>query len=326
MRKLASSSVRPRCGITRTRSTGQWSTPAWSASRPSMRFCSGASAPDSTPPPVRTSNCCAASKRIQLFRTQPQARQFEAFALAGLVAEAGFAIAFDRRHQRIAQVGQVAIGGGARAAQFLLQALDRDRVARGLEDAVQGGDAFDLVHGGTIMAEASGRFRREACRWKRYRGPRCRQLGPVRCRIPLRVSPMRSDPSTRGPKLSACRRSFPREPMPDHVAALRLSVAPAVRRWPPANLPRTAPPAAATAAAPRHSRPSIHWRGAVREVKASMTRSWRRVASMPDAVEGAQADDQRDGFRGARPLPHEMPVGTQTSSATPCTCRSEADA
>ena len=91
-------------------------------------------------------------QRIEFFRTQPQAGQFEAFAFPRHVAEAGFAIALDRRHQRIAQVGQVAVGGGARTTQLLLQALDRDRVAGGLEDAVQGGDAFDLVHA-PIMAE-----------------------------------------------------------------------------------------------------------------------------------------------------------------------------
>ena len=91
-------------------------------------------------------------QRVEFFRTQPQARQFEALAFPGLVAEPGFAITLDRRHQRIAQIGQVAVGGGARAAQFFLQALDRDRIARGLEDAVQGGDAFELVHA-PIMTE-----------------------------------------------------------------------------------------------------------------------------------------------------------------------------
>jgi limonene-1,2-epoxide hydrolase len=41
---------------------------------------------------------------------------FETVALLGRVAEAGLAVAFHRRHQRIAQERQVAVDGGARAA------------------------------------------------------------------------------------------------------------------------------------------------------------------------------------------------------------------
>ena len=57
---------RVRCGITRTRSTGQrLGAPSraceCSSSNFSMRCCNGASALDSRPPPLRASNCCAAS-------------------------------------------------------------------------------------------------------------------------------------------------------------------------------------------------------------------------------------------------------------------------
>ena len=90
---------------------------------------------------------------IQFFRTQPHAGQFEAVALFGRVAEAGLAVAFHRRHQGIAQEGQVAIDGGTRAAQFFLQPRHGDRIAGGLERAVQGGDAFVAVHA-SIMSES----------------------------------------------------------------------------------------------------------------------------------------------------------------------------
>ena len=85
-------------------------------------------------------------QRVQLLRTQPQAGEFEAIGLLLVVAEAGLAVAHHRRHQRIAQEGQVAIDGRARTAQFLLQPRYSHRVARGLEDAVQRGDAFVAVH------------------------------------------------------------------------------------------------------------------------------------------------------------------------------------
>ena len=96
-------------------------------------------------------------QRVQLFRIQPQPRQFEAVAFAGVVAEAGLAVADHRRHQRVAQEGQVAIDGGARAAQFLLQPRHRHRIARGLEDAVQGEDAFVAVHARIMQASAGMR-------------------------------------------------------------------------------------------------------------------------------------------------------------------------
>ena len=86
-------------------------------------------------------------QRVQLVRTQPQARQLEALALAVVVAESGLAVADHRRHQVVAQVGEVAVDGRARAFELLLQALHRHRVARTGEDAVQGVDAFDAFHG-----------------------------------------------------------------------------------------------------------------------------------------------------------------------------------
>ena len=61
MRKACSSMRRMRCGITRTRSTGQRLPPECSSSSFSIRCCSGASAVDSIPPPLRDSSCWAAS-------------------------------------------------------------------------------------------------------------------------------------------------------------------------------------------------------------------------------------------------------------------------
>ena len=143
-------------------------------------------------------------QRVEFFRTQPQAGQFETLALRGVIAEAGLAIALDGRHQRIAQIGQVAVDRRARTAQLLLQPLHRDRITGSLQDAVQGGDAFDLVHGRhgrgrvRIIAEAWP-FSSPACRWKRYRG-RCADgaWGPCGARrhgvsTPLR-RPQRTDP------------------------------------------------------------------------------------------------------------------------------------
>ena len=85
------------------------------------RCCSGASAVDSTPPPLRESNCCAASSACSSSEFSHRPGQLEAIALAGVVAEAGLAVADHRRHQAVAEERKVAIDGGARAAQFLLQ-------------------------------------------------------------------------------------------------------------------------------------------------------------------------------------------------------------
>ena len=83
---------------------------------------------------------------VQLFGVEPQARQFEAIALGGVVLEAGLAVADHRRHQAVAEEGEVAVDGGARAAQLILQPRDGHRIARGLEEAVEGVDAFVAVH------------------------------------------------------------------------------------------------------------------------------------------------------------------------------------
>jgi hypothetical protein len=57
---------------------------------------------------------------VQFFGIQPQAGQFEALAFFRVVTEAGFAVAHDRCHQRVAQEGEVAIGRGPRAFEFVL--------------------------------------------------------------------------------------------------------------------------------------------------------------------------------------------------------------
>jgi hypothetical protein len=69
---------------------------------------------------------------MQLFRVQPEARQFEAVALAGVVAEPGLAVADHGRHQAVAQEREVAVHGGARASKLFLQPGHRHRVARAL--------------------------------------------------------------------------------------------------------------------------------------------------------------------------------------------------
>src|SRR3546814_6892633 len=84
---------------------------------------------------------------------EPQAGQLETVAFVGVVAEARLAVADHRRHQPVAQEGQVAIDGGTRAFQFVAQPGHGHRVARGLEDAVQREDAFVSVHR-AIMARA----------------------------------------------------------------------------------------------------------------------------------------------------------------------------
>src|SRR3546814_11778978 len=56
----------------------------------------------------------------------------------------------------VAQEGQVAVDGGARALQLVAQACHGHRVARGLEDAVQREDAFVSVHGAIMARERLG--------------------------------------------------------------------------------------------------------------------------------------------------------------------------
>src|SRR5690606_17668360 len=103
-------------------------------------------------------------QRVQFVGIEPQAGQFEAPALLGVVAEAGFAVADHRRHQRVAQEGQVAVDRGAGAFELFAQARHRDRVARGLEDAVQGKDAFVSVHVPDYAPPGAG--------WSRFAGHR----------------------------------------------------------------------------------------------------------------------------------------------------------
>ncbi|UDI79997.1 hypothetical protein XCM_3405 [Xanthomonas citri pv. mangiferaeindicae] len=92
-------------------------------------------------------------QRVQFFRTQPQAGQFEAVAFAGEIAKARFAIAFHRRHQRVAQKRQIAVDSCTGTAQLILQPRHRDRVACRFEQAMQGVDAFVAVHA-SIMSES----------------------------------------------------------------------------------------------------------------------------------------------------------------------------
>src|SRR5690606_15875869 len=96
-------------------------------------------------------------QRVQLVGVEPQSGQLEPVALVGVVAEARLAVADHRRHQSVAQEGQVAVDGGARAFEFVAQPGHGHRVARRLEDAVQREDAFVSVHG-AIMARL-GTFR-----------------------------------------------------------------------------------------------------------------------------------------------------------------------
>src|SRR5690606_12999367 len=79
------------------------------------------------------------------------------------VAEAGLAITGHGCHQRVTQEGEVAVDGGAGAFELLLQARDRHRIARCLEDAVQGQDAFVSVHAGDYALSGAA--------WRRVRGP-----------------------------------------------------------------------------------------------------------------------------------------------------------
>ena len=92
--------------------------------RPAASRCVPATAP--APSTARRRRCAQqllrGEQRVQFVRVQPQARQLEAPAFVGVVAEAGLAVADHRRHQPVAQEGEVAIDGGARAFEFVLQA------------------------------------------------------------------------------------------------------------------------------------------------------------------------------------------------------------
>ena len=158
-RNACSSMRRVRCGITRTRSTGQrLGAPALaiecSSSSFSIALLQRRQRGGQHAAAAARQQLLRGQQRVQLLGVQPQARQLEAVAFAGVVAEAGFAIAHHRRHQRVAQEREVAIDGGARAAQFVLQPRHRHRAARGLEDAVQADDAFVTVHAGDYGCRA----------------------------------------------------------------------------------------------------------------------------------------------------------------------------
>ena len=61
----------------------------------------------------------------------------------------------DRRAERVTQECDVAIQRRARAAELVLEMLQRDRITRGLEQPVQGQDAFVAVHRAIVPNLAS---------------------------------------------------------------------------------------------------------------------------------------------------------------------------
>ena len=113
-----------------------------------MRARNGASAPASTPGSERPSSSLSASSAASSSLREPEARQLEPLGLFARVADRRFfaLAALDRRAERIAQERDVAIERRARAAELVLQMLQRDRIARGLEQPVQRQDAFVAVH------------------------------------------------------------------------------------------------------------------------------------------------------------------------------------
>ena len=100
---------------------------------------------------------------MQLLARQPQAGQLEALGLVAVVGEGVLlAVGFERRAQRVAQERDVAIERRARAAQLVLEVLERDGIARRLQDAVQRQDAFVAVHGRYLAASAGAAIPRGA--------------------------------------------------------------------------------------------------------------------------------------------------------------------
>jgi hypothetical protein len=121
----------------------------------------GASVVARMPGPVRPTSSFSASRRLQFLAVEPEARQFEALGFVGGVMKRRLvAVAVERRAERIAQERDVAIYGRARTPEFVDQARQRHRIARGFQNPVQGRDAFVAVHAAMVR---EARAEQERC-------------------------------------------------------------------------------------------------------------------------------------------------------------------
>ena len=113
-----------------------------------MRALSGASARRQHAAAGADQQLVRGQQRMQFVGIQPQAGQLEALGFLLVVAEAALAgrVALDRRAERVAQEGDVAVEGGPRTIQLIHQPRERHRITRHLQVAVQGEDAFVTVH------------------------------------------------------------------------------------------------------------------------------------------------------------------------------------